>query len=72
MYGDCRTSNLLANAADIVWLKGEYGKTIKFSKINGAAAALQRVSDELDQLPARFTEFLVPTADKRIRNICGK
>ena len=61
MYGDCRTSNLVANAADVVWLKSKYGKTIKFSKINGAAAALQRVSDELDQLPDRFTEFLVPT-----------
>ena len=61
MYGDCRTSNLVAKAADVVWLKSKYGKTIKFSKINGAAAALQRVSDELDQLPARFTEFLIPT-----------
>jgi D-alanyl-D-alanine carboxypeptidase len=61
MYGDCLTSNLLANAADVVWLKSKYGKRIKFSKINGAAAALQRVSDELDQLPDRFTDFLVPT-----------
>jgi hypothetical protein len=61
MYGDCRTSNLIANAADVVWLKSTYGKTIKFSKITGAAAALQRVSDELDQLPERFAEFLVPT-----------
>jgi hypothetical protein len=61
MYGDCRTSNLAANAADVVWLKSKYGKTIKFSRVNGAAAALQRVSDELDQLPDQFTEFLVPT-----------
>lgn len=61
MYGDCRSSDLTVNAAKVIWLKSKYGKTIKFSKINGAAAALQRVSDELDHLPDRFTEFLIPT-----------
>jgi hypothetical protein len=61
MYGDCQASDLVAKGADVVWLKSKYGKTVKFSRVNGAAAALQRVSDELDQLPARFTEFLVPT-----------
>jgi hypothetical protein len=60
MYGDCQTSNLLAEAGDVVWIKSKYGKTIKFSKINGAAAALQRVSDELDLLPDRFTKYIAP------------
>src|SRR5262249_3853578 len=40
MYGDCRTSNVLADATDVVWLRNKYGKAVKFSKINGAAAAL--------------------------------
>ena len=60
MYGDCRTSNLLADAADVVWLRSKYGKTVKFSNINGAAAALQQVSDELDPLPDRFLQYLRP------------
>jgi hypothetical protein len=60
MYGDCQKTNLAAGAADVVWLRSKYGKTVKFSKINGAAAALQKVSDELDQLPDKFLEYLRP------------
>ena len=61
MYGDCRAGEVLANAVNVVWLPGNYGKNLKFSKINGAAAALQRVSDELDKLPARFLTYLRPS-----------
>ena len=51
MYGDCRKSDVTPNASTVVWLKKKSGKTIRFTRINGAAAALQRVSDELDALP---------------------
>ena len=61
MYGDCRAGEVLANAVNVVWLPGNYGKSLKFSKINGAGAALQRVSDELDKLPARFLTYLRPS-----------
>jgi hypothetical protein len=61
MYGDCRSGDVLANAVDVVWLPSDYGKSLKFSKINGAAAALQRVSDELDKLPWRFLSYLRPS-----------
>jgi hypothetical protein len=61
MYGDCQKSNLLTEAADVVWLRSKFGKNVKFSRINGAAAALQQASDELDQLPERFVEYLRPT-----------
>lgn len=60
MYGDCRTTSLAAQGANVVWLRRKDGRRIKFSKINGAAEALQRVSDELDQLPDRFTKYLTP------------
>src|SRR6516162_11144421 len=60
MYGDCRKTNLVTGAGEVVWLRKKYGKTIKFSKINGAAAQLQKVSDELDQLPDRFLQYLRP------------
>jgi hypothetical protein len=61
MYGDCRTDDVMANAANVVWLPANYGKSLKFSNVNGAAAALQRVSDELDRLPRRFLIYLAPT-----------
>src|SRR5262249_5017327 len=60
IYGDCRSAGFMANAVDVVWLPRQYGKNVKFSKINGAAAALQHVSDELDKLPQRFLAYLRP------------
>jgi hypothetical protein len=60
MYGDCQKTNIAAGAADVVWLRSKYGKTVRFSKINGAAAALQKVADELDRLPDKFLEYLRP------------
>ena len=38
MYGDCRTDDVMANAVNVVWLPAKYGKSLKFSKINGAAS----------------------------------
>jgi D-alanyl-D-alanine carboxypeptidase len=61
MYGDCHSAGFMANMTDVVWLPSRYGKSLKFSKINAAAAALQRVSDELDSLPQRFLTYLKPT-----------
>jgi len=61
IYGDCRTAGFTANAVDVAWLPSKYGKNVKFTKINGAAAALQQVSDELDKLPQRFLAYLRPT-----------
>lgn len=60
MYGDCHAADFMTKAGDVVWLPSKYGKHIKFTKINGAAAALQKVSDELDSLPDRFIEYLKP------------
>jgi hypothetical protein len=63
MYGDCKTDpDFMSNAVDVVWLPTRYGKRLKFTGINNAAAALQSVSVELDKLPASFAEFLIPPA----------
>jgi hypothetical protein len=62
MYGDCRQSNGLKDPGTVVWLRKTSGKTLQITRINGAAAALQRVSDELDALPGSFTKYLVPPA----------
>ncbi len=61
MYGDCHSAGFVTNMTDVVWLPSKYGKSLKFSKINGAATALQRVSDVLDSLPRRFLTYLRPT-----------
>jgi hypothetical protein len=60
MYGDCQATGFMSNAANVVWLPGKDGESLEFTKLNGAAAALQRVSDELDKLPERFLEYLRP------------
>ena len=61
VYGDCRNAGFMANAIDVTWLPSKYGKKIKFTRINGAAAELQKVSNELDRMPARFLDYLRPT-----------
>ena len=61
MYGDCKAPGFMHNAVEVVWLPRRDGKKLKFSKINGAAAALQQVSNELDKLPARFLAYLRPS-----------
>lgn len=62
MYGDCRKGQVMTNAVDVVWLPRKSGRKIKFSRINGAAAALQAVSNELDALPDAFLSYLTPPA----------
>ena len=62
MYGDCRAAKAQANAADVVWLPSKDGRKLKFTSINGAATALQHVSNELDLLPASFLPYLKPPA----------
>jgi D-alanyl-D-alanine carboxypeptidase len=61
MYGDCRKPDFMRNAVSVVWLPTKYGKKLKFTKINGAAAALQKVSNDLDKLSSRFLTYLRPT-----------
>jgi hypothetical protein len=61
MYGDCRAGGFMANATKVAWLPGKYGKEVAFTRINGAAAALQDVSNELDKLPAAFLNDIRPT-----------
>lgn len=72
MYGNCSKGEVAGNLVDVVWLRSRGGQKLKATRINGVAAKLQAVSDELDKLPARFTEFLVPSAGTYIcRPIAG-
>jgi len=62
MYGDCHAPRFMSNAVPVDWLPTRSGKKLKFTKINGAAQALQMVSAELDKLPSSFMEYLMPPA----------
>ena len=57
IYG-ANEAEVKANLTDVVWLKNHGGKTFKFNSKNGAAAALQAVSNELDALTAKKPELL--------------
>jgi hypothetical protein len=61
MYGNCHAADFMDNAAKVVWLPSKYGKQLPFTRINDAAAALQEVSNELDNLSSEFLIDLRPT-----------
>jgi hypothetical protein len=61
MYGDCQKSEVAKRLVDVVWLPKHGGKKIKITQVNGVAARLQAVSDELDRLPESFMHDLTPS-----------
>jgi hypothetical protein len=61
VYGNCRNGKVAKNLVSIVWLPSKKGQRLAFNKVNGAAAALEAVSRDLDQLPARFDRYLFPS-----------
>ncbi len=72
MYGDCRKGEVSRNLVNIVWLPTKAPQRLKVSRINGVAARLQRISQELDALPARFDRYLMPAAGTyNCRTIAG-
>lgn len=58
MYGNCRKNEVVKQLADVVWLRKHGAKKIKITSVNGVAEKLQRVSDELDELPPQFMPYL--------------
>jgi hypothetical protein len=62
MYGDCTKGEVVRHLVDVVWLPSKGGQKLKVTRVNGVAAKLQAVSDELDRLPERFTKYLKPSA----------
>jgi hypothetical protein len=62
MYGDCAMGEVARHLVDVVWLPSKGGQRLKVTRVNGVAAKLQAVSDELDRLPERFTKYLKPSA----------
>ena len=57
IYGS-NENEVKANLVDVVWLKNHVNKSFKFNSKNGAATALQAVSNELDKLVKKEPEML--------------
>jgi hypothetical protein len=62
VYGNCRAGEVEKNLTSVAWLPAKTKQRLPFSKVNGAARALEAVSTELDALPASFDVYLYPSA----------
>jgi hypothetical protein len=61
MYGNCDNQGFSASLVDVAWLPGKTSTKLKFTRINGAADALQKVSNELANLPDHYLPYLRPS-----------
>jgi hypothetical protein len=60
MYGDCRKAEVTSRLRAVSWLPNHGGGTVRATTVNGVAEALEKVSRELDLLPATMIQYLVP------------
>lgn len=61
IYGKTKTE-IESNLAEVVWLPKKLNIKLMFNSKNGAAKALQKVSNELDNLPDEFLKYLINPA----------
>jgi hypothetical protein len=61
MYGDCKKGEVTKKLVDVAWVPKHGGKKLKITGVNGVAAKLQAVSDDLDKLPDSFVKYLTPS-----------
>ena len=51
LYGDCRKGAVEKNLVAVAWLPESWGRPVRVTRLNGVAAQLRAVSDEIDRLP---------------------
>lgn len=61
MYGDCHQNEVKSRLRPVSWLPHHDGETVEITAVNGADQALQKISQELDQLPEPLIRYLKPT-----------
>ncbi len=72
IYGNCRKGEVDKHLVKVVWLPKTYGRSVSFTKLNGAAEMLSRVSAELDHLPPAYKVYLLPPAGTyNCRSVAG-
>jgi D-alanyl-D-alanine carboxypeptidase len=62
MYGDCWRGEVTPHLAPVVWLPRSWGRTIGVTSVNGIAARLAEISEQLDALPALVRRYVYPSA----------
>ncbi len=60
MYGDCRRGEIATKLRPVAWLPRHSGGTVRATTVNGVAAQLEKVSRDLDALPADMIRYLIP------------
>jgi hypothetical protein len=60
IYGDCRKGEVQKRMRTIVWLPKTLNKRVEVTSVNGVADRLEKVSAELDTLPAELRKHLWP------------
>ena len=72
MYGDCSRGEVVKHLRTIKWLPRHGGGVVQITRVNGVDRALERVSEELDQLSAALITFAVPSAGTfNCRSVAG-
>lgn len=72
MYGDCANGTVARHLVDVTWLARTAPQKLKVTRVNGVAAKLQSVSDELERLPEPLRRYLAPAAGSYVcRPIAG-
>jgi hypothetical protein len=60
IYGDCKAGTAQKKFRKVQWLPKLGGGSLMFTTAEGADKALEQVSAELEQLPAKFRTYLMP------------
>lgn len=60
MYGDCWRGDVAPRLVSVVWLPRSWGHTVAITSVNGVAARLAEVSEELDALPPEIKRYAYP------------
>ena len=62
IYGDCRKGEVARNLVPVVWLPKHWGRKIEVTRVNGVAARLREISDEIDALSGPIPQAAWPIA----------
>jgi hypothetical protein len=62
MYGDCRKSEVTKQLKPVYWMPARRGGSVRVTTVNGVDERLAAVVKDLEGLPARMTQYLVPSS----------
>ena len=60
MYGNCWKGEVAPRLVPVVWLPHSWGHTVEITSVNGVAARLAAISEELDALPPALRRYVYP------------